>query len=220
MKIVAYYRVSTQKQGQSGLGLQAQKQSVEQYASKAGAVIVASFTDIQSGKSLQRKGLLQAVQACKQSQAVLVVAKLDRLSREGFGVLSLLEQQGVTYLEAESPNDSELVRSIKFAIAKEEREKISKRTKQALQAKKAQGFILGNPQNFSQQGRLKSAKIRVQQAKENPINKQAFLVIEALQAQGLSKRAIAGKLNESGFVTVTGKPFTAMQVSRIQKHYA
>ena len=220
MNLVSYLRVSTEKQGRSGLGIQAQKAIIDSYAEKTDSLIVSEFIDIQSGSTLERKGLLKAIASAKALNASLVVAKVDRLSREGFTVLSMLQTEGVQWIEAESPNDSELVRELKFILAKDEREKISTRTKQALQALKAQGVKLGTPENLTKEARVKAHKAISSKARSAKANKQAFYVIAQERDRGFSYRSIALKLNEMGFKTRTGKNFTDVQVKRIESYFA
>ena len=220
MNLVSYLRVSTEKQGRSGLGIQAQKAIIDSYAEKTDSVIVSEFIDIQSGSTLERKGLLKAIASAKAFNAKLVVAKVDRLSREGFTVLSMLQTEGVQWIEAESPNDSELIRELKFILAKDEREKISTRTKQALQALKAQGVKLGKAENFTAKGREQGGKSMADKARTAKANKQAFYVIAQERDRGFSYRSIALKLNEMGFKTRRGKSFTGVQVKNIESYFA
>ncbi len=137
-KYVAYFRVSTSKQGQSGLGLEAQQEAVKQYDDS----IIHSFTEIESGKNDSRIQLAAAIELCRTSGASLLIAKLDRLSRDA-AFLMTIRKSGVDIVAADMPNCSTLEFGIKAVFAQYEREEISKRTKVALAAAKARGVKLG-----------------------------------------------------------------------------
>ena len=141
---VAYYRVSTDRQGQSGLGLEAQRKSVGEHVGRAGGVIVAEFTEVESGKrSKNRPELLRALAMCRRIGAVLVIAKLDRLARNVHFVSGLMES-GVEFLACDNPHANKLMVHILAAFAEHEREIIGERTKAALRAAKARGVRLGS----------------------------------------------------------------------------
>jgi DNA invertase Pin-like site-specific DNA recombinase len=139
-RFVAYYRVSTDRQGQSGLGLEAQQAAVKQYADS----IIHSFTEIESGKNDDRPQLAAAIAICKSTGAALLIAKIDRLSRDAAFLLTL-RKAGVDIIAADMPNAGTLEFGVRAVVAQHEREEISKRTKQALQAAKARGVVLGCP---------------------------------------------------------------------------
>ena len=141
---VAYYRVSTDKQGQSGLGLDSQRAAVARYVAGKGELI-AEYTEIESGKShLNRPQLKQAVEACKKQHAKLIIAKLDRLARNVHFISGLMES-AVEFCAVDMPQANRLTVHIMAAIAEHEREMISARTKTALDQAKARGTKLGNP---------------------------------------------------------------------------
>jgi DNA invertase Pin-like site-specific DNA recombinase len=142
---VAYFRVSTEKQGVSGLGLEAQRNSVERYVSGAGGVISAEFQEIESGKRNDRPEIAAALAACRAHRAILIIAKLDRLARNVAFISNLMES-GVDFVAADMPMANRLTVHILAAVAEHEREMISQRTKAALAAAKARGTKLGNPQ--------------------------------------------------------------------------
>lgn len=219
MKYVAYYRVSTEGQGRSGLGLEAQKASILRFLGSLGGRIIEEFTDIQSGKNASREGLQNAIALCVKQNATLVVGKLDRLSRDGWRVLVQLEDSGINYIDADSPNDDEVTKAIKFSLARDERKKISERTKAALQIKKAQGFKLGSPQNLTDEARARGNEGNRRKARSNPNNIRAAAFAMALQGQGLNYTQIASKLNENGFHASRGGEFKSFQVSRILKMF-
>ena len=144
MKFVAYYRVSTDKQGRSGLGLEAQLATVENYAARSGGDIIASFQEVESGKRSDRPELLKALALCRQKKATLIIAKLDRLSRNVAFIANLMESR-VEFVACDMPEANKLTLHIMAAMAQHEREATSQRTKEALQAAKARGQRLGNP---------------------------------------------------------------------------
>lgn len=130
---IAYYRVSTTRQGQSGLGLEAQQQAVKQYLNGGNWQILAEFTEIESGKRNDRPKLAEAIALCKRLQATLVIAKLDRLARNVHFISGLMES-GVEFVAVDNPNANRLMLHMLAAFAEHEREQISRRTKDALAA--------------------------------------------------------------------------------------
>ena len=143
---MAYYRVSTVRQGQSGLGLEAQKASVESLCEARGYRLTGSYQDIESGKHNARPGLTAALAAAKSAGAVLIIAKLDRLSRNASFTMALRDS-GVDFTAADLPDANTLTIGILASVAQAEREAISTRTKAALEALKARGVKLGSPTN-------------------------------------------------------------------------
>jgi len=142
-KFVAYYRVSTTGQGDSGLGLEAQRMAVQAYLAQAsGAELVAEFTEIESGKKKNRPELAEAVRLCKRHKATLIIAKLDRLARNVHFIFGLMESR-VDFLACDNPHANRLMVHMLAAFAEHEREMISQRTKEGLQAAKARGVVLG-----------------------------------------------------------------------------
>src|SRR5579883_1614962 len=141
-KWIAYYRVSTDKQGKSGLGLEAQRAAVKTYLNGGDWKLVREFTEIESGKRSDRPQLQAALDACRMFGAKLVIAKLDRLSRDAHFLLGL-EKAGVDFVAADMPNANRLTVGIMAMVAEEERRMISKRTKDALAAAKRRGVKLG-----------------------------------------------------------------------------
>lgn len=213
MQYVAYYRVSTDKQGRSGLGLDAQQEAVKQYADS----IIHSFTEIESGKNDSRIQLAAAIDMCKKSGASLLIAKLDRLSRDA-AFLMTIRKSGVDIVAADMPNASTLEFGIKAIFAQHEREEISKRTKAALAAAKARGVVLGSksPEIGS------AAGVAVLQANADQFAQTVLPIIRDLKAAGYtSLRAIATALTERKVVTVRGNTnWSASQVANIQKREA
>ncbi len=141
---MAYYRVSTDKQGQSGLGLDAQRAAVELHARSVGAEVVAEFQDVESGRKADRTGLAAALATCRAKRATLLIAKLDRLARSVAFISNLMEG-GVDFVAADMPSVNRLTVHVLAAVAEHEREMISQRTKAALAAAKVRGIKLGNP---------------------------------------------------------------------------
>ena len=209
MKYIAYYRVSTEKQGLSGLGLEAQRESVLNYIKPEN--IFQEFTEIESGRKKDRPILLEAIQLCKEVNGTLVIAKLDRLARNVAFVSALLES-GVKFLCCDMPTANELTIHIYSAIAQDEAKRISTRTKEALAVKKAQGCKLGNPQNLTIEARMKGANTMRLKSEMNQNNQRAKAFLIHLKGTLKDKALI---LNENGFRTPKNKLFTPMQVKRL-----
>ena len=141
-KFIAYYRVSTDKQGRSGLGLEAQQKAVESHIVAAGGSLLDEYTEIESGRKNTRPELNTALTACKKQKAVLIIAKLDRLGRNVAFIASLMESR-VDFICCDNPHANRLMLHMLAAFAEHEREQISERTKKALEAAKARGVVLG-----------------------------------------------------------------------------
>ncbi len=227
---IAYYRVSTKSQGESGLGLESQQQDVHKYVSSIDGTVIEEYTDIESGKNNNRKNLWKAVQHAAKTNSTLVVKKFDRLSRGGLEVMFRLEQLGVTYIESDSPHDNTLLKELKFSIAKDEVKKISERTKSALGVIKDKlengiphtsknGKVvksLGNPKNLTNTARENSIKSRTLKARLNPDNiKASGLIISLREDAKMSFYAITKRLNQLGFKTSKGNEFSEVQAKRI-----
>lgn len=144
MKIVTYLRVSTARQGSSGLGLEAQRAAIEAYATGRSASIVKEFVEVESGKNNERPELAAALHLAKVTGSTLLIAKLDRLSRNAAFLLTL-KDSGVKFIAADMPDANDLTVGVMALVAQQEREAISERTKVALKAAKARGQKLGNP---------------------------------------------------------------------------
>lgn len=141
---IAYYRVSTSRQGSSGLGLDAQRESVSNYIERNGGSIIAEFREVESGSKRRRPKLQEALCMAKSSKAVLIIAKMDRLGRRASHVLNLLDNSGVKFVFTEMPHASDLEIGIRAVVAQEESRAISERTRAALSAAKARGVVLGS----------------------------------------------------------------------------
>ena len=210
-KFVAYFRVSTDKQGKSGLGLEAQRQSVMDYLNGGRWSLVADFTEIESGKRNDRVELEKALAACKKQKAKLVIAKLDRLSRN-LAFIATLMDSGVEFVAVDNPHANKLTVHILAAVAQHEREIISARTSAALKAAKARGRRLGNPE-------LSEARQRATVAKKESADRYAgnvLPVIRDIQRSGIkSLRGVAKALAARGIPTARGGTWTPVQVSAI-----
>jgi len=212
-KAIAYYRVSTQKQGQSGLGIEAQQASVRDYARRHELQIVAEFTEIETGtRKRHRPELERALAEAKSSGAVLLIAKLDRLARN-VAFISALMDSGAEFVAVDMPQANRLTIHVLAAVAEEEARLISERTKAALAAAKRRGVELGNPDNLTIEAARKGAKTRQNAARRayRPIAG----YIKLLREGGLSYAKIAKRLNAEGHQTRQGQPFKAMTVWRI-----
>lgn len=211
-QFIAYYRASTQRQGASGLGLEAQKSAVLSFLNSR--TLIAEFKDIETGKNDFRPELLKAIELAKQTNSTLVIAKLDRLSRNLTFISTLMDTK-VKFVCCDMPDANELTISIFGALAQWERQRIADRTRYALQALKARGVKLGTPANFTESVR-KLGPLKLKQiAESNSNNQKAKKVINLLHKNGKSLREIAAELNESGFKTARGNDFGPEQVRRL-----
>ena len=211
-KFIAYLRVSTQKQGESGLGLAAQRAIIDHYAQ--GGEIVDYIVEVGSGKSLAARPKLQsAIARCRAHDYVLIVAKVDRLSRKTEDALEIYSQLNGRLITCDIPNLDKFTLTIFMAIADRERELIGIRTKAALAAARERGVTLGTAANMTANGRYQGQ----QQNRADAIAAYAQTVGYArlLQQQGLSLAQIAARLNDEGFKTRQNKPFYKMTVKRI-----
>lgn len=219
MRAVAYYRVSTIEQGRSGLGLEAQKAAVEDYLKRIGATLVAEFTEVESGARNDRPQLQAALKRAQLSNATLVIAKLDRLSRNAAFLLTLREA-GTDIVAVDMPNANAVTVGIMAVIAEEERRLISERTKAAMRAARARGVKLGNPNGaeaFRRTG-FRGAKIGAEANKANAQRRAESLrdVLSEIQAEGaISHAAIARALNERHIATRTGRNWQACSVKML-----
>lgn len=217
MKYVGYYRVSTQKQGSSGLGLEAQKTAVQKFLKQDDELVI-QFEEIESGKNNQRPQLKKAIEYCKDRKVTLLIAKLDRLSRN-VGFIYTLKESQVDFVCVDMPNASKVTIGIMAVLAQDERERISKRTIVALQELKAKGKRLGNPKNLTDESRKRSIEIRKAKALNNESNKRATVLILSLKKDGKSYHSIAKTLNDNSYLTSRGNQFTPMAVKRLFDRY-
>lgn len=213
-KWVAYYRVSTAKQGASGLGLEAQEAAVRSFLNGGEWELIASYTDVESGtrKGNDRPELAKALAHCKRTGAQLVIAKLDRLARNVHFITGLMES-GVNFVAADMPQANKLTVQILAAVAEAEAEAISARTKAALAAARERGVKLGKPENLTTDAQRKGAEATKAKARAAYANQAES--IKAMRAKGLTFQAIADELNKRGEQTAKGAAFTAMTIKRI-----
>ena len=208
---VAYYRVSTQSQGNSGLGLEAQRKTVVDMVGRA--AIEKEFIEVESGRSRKRAQLNAAISYCKLTGCVLIVAKLDRLGRMARHLWEIKENLELKACDV--PYMDTMSFGIYATVAQSEAERIRERTKAALAAKKAQGIKLGSPQNLTDKARENSCKSRRLAAQENPLNKKAYAKAKDLRAMGFGLQRIANKLNQWGERGVKGGKFYACTVKKL-----
>ena len=219
MKYVSYYRVSTQKQGQSGLGLKAQKSCINNLISKKDKLIK-EFVEVETGTGKKERPILQeAIQHAKEQEATLIVGKLDRLARNVAFTSQLMESK-VKFVCCDMPNANDLTIHILSAIAENEATMISKRTSEAIRE-----TDLYKSGNWGNNNLTKEAIKKGQQAiKDNANNnlnyKRASILIESKRKEGYTYQSIANLLNEQGFKTSKGKQFNPIQVKRFYDRHA
>ncbi len=214
-RFVAYYRVSTARQGQSGLGLDAQRESVLAYLDGGRWELLKEFTEVETGKgsnALDRRPVLKkAIEFAKKQKAILLIAKLDRLSRNLHFITSLMEAK-VKFVAADMPDANELTIHIMAELAQHERKIISERTKAALERAKANGKKLGNP-NLKADNETR--RIQAQEFAER-----LRPTLQAFQQQGISQRAIVVQFNKLGVRTPRGGEWSLIQLQRVLNRLA
>jgi DNA invertase Pin-like site-specific DNA recombinase len=214
-KWIGYLRVSTDRQGKSGLGLEAQRNAVAEYLNGGNWSLVKEFVEVESGKLSDRPMLAKAIKACRLYGAKLVIAKLDRLSRDAHFLLGL-EKAGVDFVCADMPNANRLTVGIMAMVAEEERRMISKRTKEALAAAKRRGVKLGGDRGVIPTAKSRAKAVAAIKARAEAKAADLAPIIKELQAAGkTSLRAIAAGLNDAGIPTERGGQWSSPQVMRI-----
>lgn len=214
-KFVAYYRVSRKEQGISGLGLSAQKSSVEKYVTSQDGIILKDFTEIETGTNKrERVEIHKAIQLAKNEGAILIIAKLDRLARNVSFVSSLMDA-GIEFLAVDMPSANNFTIHIFSALAEQEAKLISSRTKLALAELKKKGVKLGNPQNLTSEARAKGVNKIKENAMNNDRNRQAQSIILNCKEKEMSYRQIADYLNQLNFKTRHGNKFYAPTVLQL-----
>ena len=213
-KLVAYLRVSTKGQGDSGLGLEAQEAAVSAHAASSGSAIVGRFVEVESGRRADRPELLKAIAHAKRARSTLVIAKLDRLSRNVAFLANLMEA-GVDFVACDQPNANRLTVHILAAVAENEAMMISQRTKAALAAYKARGGRLGT-NNLTADGMARGRLMGAKALRDRAVGAYADLLplMTGLKAEGATLRAIADRLNADGHLTRTGGAWGPVQVMR------
>lgn len=217
-RAVAYYRVSTDRQGRSGLGLEAQRAAVRQFLEGRGWPPLVECVEVESGRKDARPELAKALEACRLYRATLVIAKLDRLARNATFLLSLRDA-GVDFVAVDMPDANRLTVGIMALVAEDEAERISARTKAALAAAKARGRTLGGFRGYrpSEEDRKAAAAARTTKAQASAAA--VLPTIRELQAAGItSLGGIARELSRRGIPTTRGAgAWQAVQVQRVLK---
>jgi DNA invertase Pin-like site-specific DNA recombinase len=207
MKFVAYYRVSTEKQGRSGLGLEAQEYAVKTYVASVNGELAMEYKEIESGKKSKRKELLEAIAFCKKNKCKLIIAKLDRLSRD-IEFIAKLQKSNLDFICADMPSANRLTINLMSVMAQHEREMISKRTREGLAAAKARGVKLGN------KGNLKKGR-KIQMAAADEFANTIWEIVEPMISSGMSQQEIADRLNRNGVKTARDGRWSRNQLYRI-----
>lgn len=210
-QFIAYYRVSTERQGMSGLGLEAQREAIASYLTHVGGTLAAEYTEIESGKRKDRPQLLAALAECRRSKSVLVIAKLDRLARNVAVIANLIES-GVEFVACDNPHANRLMLHLLAAFAEHEREMISERTKAALAAARARGVRLGS------YATVLAAKSREQADEFATTIREEFAA--ARREGATNAAAIARRMNEKGIRPPREGQWHAKTVIRIEQRLA
>ena len=223
---ICYYRVSTQRQGQSGLGLEAQRTSVADYLSDKSANVIDEVTEIESGRKTNRVKLAAAIDLCKATNATLLVAKFDRLSRNASFLLQLKES-GVKIAAADMPSVDDVVIGVMAVVAQYEAKAISDRTRAALQAAKARGIQLGaydknNKSKFIGRCGTKADALNANAARAAKYRQVSLGKVRSLEHfdpdNSLSSRVLANVFNDNGIPTVSGKgKWSSNSILRLKK---
>lgn len=208
-KYIAYFRVSTERQGVSGLGLEAQQISVGQYVSRTGGELLAEYVEVESGKKSDRPQLNAAITKAKKLGAILLIAKLDRLARRVHFISGLMET-GVQFRAADMPNADRFMLHVYAAMAEEEARRISERTRSALQAAKARGVKLGT-----------SCRPLADANHNNALThaREIGPVIAALKKQRISVRSISARLNSDNVPAYSGGHWYPTAVQRVWSRF-
>lgn len=226
-RIVAYYRVSTKRQGRSGLGLEAQQEMVRQLAAQYGATIIAEFVEVETGKIAERPQLEEAMHRARLTNSTLVIAKLDRLARN-VAFLSRLMDSGLEFVCCDNPHATRFTLHILAAVAEHEAKMISDRTKAALRAAKARGVKLGSAREGHWEGRehlrdwkkANAASAVVRQSRAAARYEYLLPEIIRRREDGQTIAEIVEWLNQDGFVTPRNKPYTVAGLYQLLKRLA
>lgn len=207
---IAYYRVSTQRQGASGLGLEAQRAATMTFLRSNGGSLLSEFTEVESGKRANRPELAAALKACRDGGAILLIAKLDRLARNVAFIANLLES-GVKFTAIDMVNADRFMLHVYAAMAEEEARRISERTKAALAAAKVRGVALGA------HGAVLARKHKA--TADNFSLEVGPKILAMYDDDGLSYRAIAESLNQSKIASFSGKSWHSTSVYRVATRF-
>jgi len=210
MKIVTYFRVSTREQGIDGLGIDAQKAAVRAYKRSIDAETIASFEEVESGRNSARPQLAAAIASCKKHKATLVVAKLDRLSRNVAFTATLMDS-GVNFVCCDNPAANKLTIHVLAAVAQAEAEATSQRTKDALERLKKRGVKLGNPNA----NKALAAAWEANSQQSQNFRESVRDTVEAKRRVGWTLQRIADHLNGRGVTTRRGGKWSATAVMRV-----
>jgi len=216
-RFIAYIRVSTQRQGKSGLGLEAQRQAIKEYVDRNNWTVLQEYVEVESGRNDERLQLKLALEACQRTGSKLLVAKLDRLSRDVAFIANLMKTKA-EFVACDFPEANTFSIHILSAMAQYERELISKRTKDALRAAKDRGKRLGNPQNLTREAARKgrAAGVKARQVKANEYAERMKPIIQELLDKGFSLNAVAKRMMEDKELTPRGgSVWTATTVRNI-----
>jgi DNA invertase Pin-like site-specific DNA recombinase len=215
-KFVSYLRVSTDKQGRSGLGLEAQREGVRSYVEGGKRKLIAEYIEVESGKNDERPKLKQALHRAKVTGATLVIAKLDRLSRN-VAFIANLQESGVRFLCADMPEATELTIHLFAAIAQHERKIISERTRVAMAAAKRKGRVFGNPNGAKAlKGLGNGEAVEALKAEADKHATSVMPIIDDIRAEGADTlREIAAELNAREILTARGGSWYAATVRNI-----
>lgn len=212
-QFIAYYRVSTQRQGTSGLGLEAQRAAVMAHLAEGPKTVIEEFLEVETGKgsnALEKRPQLRlALERCRKTGATLLIAKLDRLARNVHFVSGLIET-GVDFVAADMPHANKVMIQMHAVMSEWERDQISERTKAALAAAKARGVVLGvtGPANLRRQNEQRQHEAQAFRERLQP-------VLAGFVADGMTRRAMVARLNDLGIKTPMGGKWSLGQVQRI-----
>jgi DNA invertase Pin-like site-specific DNA recombinase len=214
-RFIAYLRVSTQKRGRSGLGLEGQQAAIDVHLARTGCKLIATYTEVESGRNSARPELTRALAHAKRAKATLIIAKLDRLSRNVAFIANLMESC-VGFVACDNPDVNPLTVHVLAAVAEQEARMISERTKAALAAHKARGGRLGT-NNLTRKGTQLGGQRAADAHRRAKLEAYTDVLptIQELRDAGLSYAAIATRLNDDGQTTRRGKSWNASQVQRV-----
>lgn len=220
-KLVAYLRVSTKAQGESGLGIEGQQLTIARHAESTGCQVIATYTEVESGRKADRPELAKALAHAKRSGATLVIARLDRLSRNLHFLSGLMESK-VEFVACDMPTANRLTVQIMSAVAEDYAKQVSDKTRLSLKAAKARGTVLGGYREkaaakLTPEVRAKAAKRAGESHRAKAVEAYADLLptMLAWKAEGLSLAQIAERLNRDGHSTRTGAGWGKVQVKRV-----
>lgn len=213
MDYILYLRASTQRQGQSGLGLEGQRLIAHRFL-QPGDLILAEYIEVESGRKNNRPEMAKAIGAVRTAGATLLVAEMSRLARSVYFTSKLMEEK-VRFKACDIPHADEFTINIMASVAQKAAKDISESTKRGLAAKKARGFTLGNPANFTATSRALGRAAVQRNAEQALPNKQARRLAALLRRDGLTLAAIAAELNAHGYRTRRGKDFRKSTVLRL-----